>query len=532
MGAYLSTPVTTKDSSEGENELFKYGICSMQGWRTEMEDAHCAVLEVEPDNHTGFFGVFDGHGGQEVAKYCSLRMAQELISMPAYQQGRLAEALRDVYLHIDELLSSEALREELTALAGPKEPSGGQRLALQEDDLPDVLREAIQKARNRAAQDVSGEFLDAAGHEDGDGEAQSPSDEDLVETVAEMMEGAEGFIGPPDGAAVAQRGADGTASSSHEDAGPPAGSSAQESKDSGRQSGRKRARKPSNVARRGSGKGAVPRSHTQGPSSESTDGSDGLPEAEGSADPVAAPSGLAQTEAEAAQSSENLNAAMQTTLELEGEEPSPVESSSGSEGSEQPADRQPQRYLGPAAGCTAVVALVRGQQLLVANAGDSRCVACHNGEAVAMTQDHKPTDGPEMARITKAGGFVMEGRVNGSLNLSRAIGDMEYKQARQLTPAEQMVTAMPEVRTLELAPGHEFLLLACDGIWDVLTNQQAVTFVRERLMAGWTPRRVCEALCDHCLAPDTSGDGKGCDNMSAMVVQLKAYQQAGKKEKS
>lgn len=66
----------------------------------------------------------------------------------------------------------------------------------------------------------------------------------------------------------------------------------------------------------------------------------------------------------------------------------------------------------------------------------------------------------------------MEGRVNGSLNLSRAIGDMEYKQARQLPAAEQMVTAMPEVRTLELAPGHEFLLLACDGIWDVLTNQQ------------------------------------------------------------
>lgn len=45
-------------------------------------------------------------------------------------------------------------------------------------------------------------------------------------------------------------------------------------------------------------------------------------------------------------------------------------------------------------------------------------------------------------------------------------------------------------------------------------------------MAGWNPKRVCEALCDHCLAPDTSGDGKGCDNMSAMVVQLKAYQQA------
>ena len=52
---------------------------------------------------------------------------------------------------------------------------------------------------------------------------------------------------------------------------------------------------------------------------------------------------------------------------------------------------------------------------------------------------------------------------------------------------------------------------------------QAVTFARKRLMEGWSPKRVCEALCDHCLAPNTAGDGKGCDNMSAMVVQLKPF---------
>ena len=71
----------------------------------------------------------------------------------------------------------------------------------------------------------------------------------------------------------------------------------------------------------------------------------------------------------------------------------------------------------------------------------------------------------------QAGGFIAEGRVNGSLNLSRALGDMEYKQS-PLPPGEQMVTAMPEIRSLDLEPGHEFILLACDGIWDVLTNQE------------------------------------------------------------
>lgn len=71
----------------------------------------------------------------------------------------------------------------------------------------------------------------------------------------------------------------------------------------------------------------------------------------------------------------------------------------------------------------------------------------------------------------QAGGFVAEGRINGSLNLSRALGDMEYKQSRDLGPHAQMVTAVPEVRHLPLEPGDEFLILACDGIWDVLSNQ-------------------------------------------------------------
>lgn len=67
---------------------------------------------------------------------------------------------------------------------------------------------------------------------------------------------------------------------------------------------------------------------------------------------------------------------------------------------------------------------------------------------------------------------MSEGRVNGSLNLSRALGDMDFKQSKELPAAEQMITAMPDVRTLQLHPGDEFLILACDGIWEMLTNQE------------------------------------------------------------
>ena len=75
-------------------------------------------------------------------------------------------------------------------------------------------------------------------------------------------------------------------------------------------------------------------------------------------------------------------------------------------------------------GCTAVVALVRGATIYVANAGDSRCVVCRSGRAVDMSFDHKPEDEPERKRIEAAGGKVtMDGRVNGGLNLSRALGE-------------------------------------------------------------------------------------------------------------
>ena len=94
-------------------------------------------------------------------------------------------------------------------------------------------------------------------------------------------------------------------------------------------------------------------------------------------------------------------------------------------------------WHGPAAGCTAVCAIVSDNHLVVANAGDSRCVLSRDGKAVALTEDHKPNNEEEFSRIMKAGGFVADGRVNGSLNLSRALGDLEYKQA-QLPPEERL----------------------------------------------------------------------------------------------
>jgi protein phosphatase 2C family protein 2/3 len=123
-------------------------------------------------------------------------------------------------------------------------------------------------------------------------------------------------------------------------------------------------------------------------------------------------------------------------------------------------------YISDPSGCTAVTTLVTDDwRILCGNAGDSRAVLSSNGKAVALSYDHKPTNPEELARIKAAGGFVEFNRVNGSLALSRAIGDFEYKLNKTLSAEQQIVTSNPDIeeRKLDLAE-DEFFVLACDGM--------------------------------------------------------------------
>nr|2I0O_A Chain A, Ser/Thr phosphatase [Anopheles gambiae] len=303
LGAYLSEPLTTKDSSDESNEFLASGSSSMQGWRISQEDAHNCILNF--DDQCSFFAVYDGHGGAEVAQYCSLHLPTFLKTVEAYGRKEFEKALKEAFLGFDATLLQEKVIEELKVLSGDS-----------------------------------------------------------------------------------------------------AGSDAEPGKDSG---------------------------------------------------------------------------------------------------------------------CTAVVALLHGKDLYVANAGDSRCVVCRNGKALEMSFDHKPEDTVEYQRIEKAGGRVtLDGRVNGGLNLSRAIGDHGYKMNKSLPAEEQMISALPDIEKITVGPEDEFMVLACDGIWNFMTSEQVVQFVQERInKPGMKLSKICEELFDHCLAPHTRGDGTGCDNMTAIIVQFK-----------
>lgn len=87
-----------------------------------------------------------------------------------------------------------------------------------------------------------------------------------------------------------------------------------------------------------------------------------------------------------------------------------------------------------------------------------------------MSHDHKPDNPDELARIKKAGGKVTDGRVNGNINLSRALGDFEYKGNSNLKPEEQMVTCKPDILKRSLN-GVNYIVMGCDGIFEIKTNQ-------------------------------------------------------------
>ncbi|KAF9096189.1 Protein phosphatase 2C 2 [Mortierella sp. AM989] len=277
MGQTLSAPITEKDSSAGQNERFAYGVSSMQGWRSTMEDAHTTLMDLEEAQGTAFFAVYDGHGGPNVAKCCSQDLHKKIVTDPAFIQGDYKKAISNGFLEMD-----NALR--------------------------------------------------------------------------------------------------------------------------------------------------------QNPQSE-----------------------------------------------------------------------------GDISGCTAITATVTDKNILyVGNAGDSRAVLGSNGKAIALSVDHKPSN--------IAGGFVEAGRVNGMLALSRALGDFEYKQNQMLDPEEQIVIANPDVVEHKLTADDEFMVLACDGIWECMGSKTVVKIVRERIADGLPLEKICESLMDDCLAPMDKLTSIGCDNMTVIIV--------------
>jgi serine/threonine protein phosphatase PrpC len=172
------------------------------------------------------------------------------------------------------------------------------------------------------------------------------------------------------------------------------------------------------------------------------------------------------------------------------------------------------------AGCTANVILIKDKKIYIANAGDSRSLLYKAGKITRLSEDHKPDNEIERQRISNAGGFIIDGRVNGNLNLSRAIGDLEYKKNPKLKPEEQLISAMPDVKVIPMEGDDTYILMGCDGVWEILSDEEICKIVKDKLSTEKSLSTIIGELLDKCLAPDTT-QGVGCDNMSAVLIKFK-----------
>ncbi|KAG7359177.1 protein phosphatase 2C [Nitzschia inconspicua] len=551
MGTYLSTPVTEKCEESGESldcpEVpCAWGVVDMQGWRKSMEDAHTAETNIllpkaesgggggggddAPISDAKVFGVFDGHGGPEVARFCQLYLVSVLQKQPSWINEPLptspessslpnpddqdacaatpvGKALRSTFHALDRMIDDPSRRQEIMQLRTAKPLAGERKEALNippPKDISHIEPPEFYKRTSMATVSIDGNSSSSASSNPIDNEDEKQkgqSDDSTATTETTVVETDSHDVDDKD-------------NSSGDDPPPNDDSVDVEDDDSTEAIGKEEASRidqdmmdeddtPSKQAT--SGVGSNPRKvATMFQKILSLGGGAGqvVVEVDSNMQPVRPVQNLGPN-------------ARQPTLVHQG----------------RMICNLPDHHIH--AGATAIVAVLTGRILTVANAGDSRAVLCRaNGVVQPLSFDHKPQQDRELTRITQAGGFVNHfGRVNGNLNLSRSIGDLKYKQVPGIPPSDQMITAEPDIMQVALLPGDEFIILGCDGIWDCLSNESAVEYVRERI-DDKSPTEIGKEMLDDIISVDPRvTQGIGGDNMTVMIVDLRPSDRSWRKNR-
>ncbi|ETN72319.1 protein phosphatase 2C [Necator americanus] len=530
MGAYLDKPITEKESESGQGNGLTYGATCMQGWRVKQEDAHNCILDLNAE--WSMFAVYDGHGGDEVSRYTAMKLPEFLKEREFWANDDLVTTLQQIFIDFDDVLRSEEVMKELKKMAkesedapdrdddGDNSEDESDRIqTIEESSMPleEILtrfyRQGYIIGRNPVKNKVSLEELNAE-QESGDDkcskgkrQSRSPTQEPAKRAKTEgngsllSMLITDGENGDGDKANTELNANESKVSEN------PVEKSSNDSSDGCNSNN------VSSKAEADAEEKKEDEIETTTPVIKTKQKKTPV-NAEKKVD--AADDGIMDDED--SEDDSDFNEAEEEAEDEECEDEEECESDDDGEDVAIPGGLE---TPGEDSGTTACVCLMSKDRIIVANSGDSRAVLCRDGTAIDLSLDHKPEDDVERTRIVNAGGFVNEdGRVNGGLNLSRAFGDHSYKKNTDLPLRDQMITALPDVKMETLQPNDEFLVVACDGIWNSLSSQQVVDFIRERIKQGKSCVDISEELCDHCLAPSTAGDGTGCDNMTVIIATI------------
>lgn len=547
---FLQRADTQKDSAEGEGKdgRFKYGVSAMQGWRRAMEDAHVHMPDFDEAKKLGLFCIFDGHGGQAVATLCAKHLPNMIREQPEYEKGDYERALIEAFKAMDRYLDSPEGRAEVNELgraskgAEKKEEGGNSGMSLREKLLKynldlGQLDESDDEEEEDDEEAVDGnDDLFQPDINEGPSELEIYSrknqilDEDSSSPTKPLVGNGPAMSSSADFAEklknVEKVDDDVQTDSREENISTTTTDSTATSEDNRDENGLESSETAQNLLEQLQSKNSVDIEQE----AEVMKVSETLPTLPRG--PSDALDDLFNAEIVTNQKDDGLDSDEESfdpnDIEIGAEDDEEIRSLLNASASYEP----------ETIGCTANVVLIEGGEIpkiYCANAGDSRAVLCRSGKQVPLSFDHKPTDAEEHTRIYKAGGFVNdEGRVDGNLNLSRALGDLFYKKNKELKEHEQKISGVPDVKVELLQEEDEYIVIGCDGIWEKFDNEQMIDYVNEKKRdSGLGFSRVCEEFLDQNVAPNPGAEqGLGCDNMSMMIVIPHMTSQMQKRRRS
>ena len=172
-------------------------------------------------------------------------------------------------------------------------------------------------------------------------------------------------------------------------------------------------------------------------------------------------------------------------------------------------------------GTTANIMLIKNNVIYIANVGDSLSVMYKNKKAYNLNREHQIIIATERDRVLKSGASIEGYRINGMLNLTRAIGDLRFKSNKKLTRCEQSVIALPDITRIDNIDDIDFIIMGCDGIWDCVKRQLVCDFIEKEINENPEAdlSEILKKIFDKCISP-VWGVILGTDNMSCIVIQF------------
>jgi len=176
-------------------------------------------------------------------------------------------------------------------------------------------------------------------------------------------------------------------------------------------------------------------------------------------------------------------------------------------------------YVSFSVGTTANVVFIRDGYCYVANVGDSLAVLYKNGKAIRLNTEHKPSVAKERERVINSGNQIVNNRVSGRLNLTRAIGDFIHKNNADLNFNQQAVICLPEINKFKITSDMQFIIMGCDGIWDCVEIQKFCDFISKKLKEKVSIPLILKELFSTIISK--SNERKfGSDNMTCMIIEF------------